>query len=50
MTSPFSTQVSENVRTTIWGALLEYALDHWIVLIAFALIVVVAAIYVITKD
>lgn len=43
-------QVSENMSLTVWGALFEYALDHWMVLAVVMLVMVVAVIYVITKD
>lgn len=34
----------------IWSGLLDYVLDHWMVLVAFALITAVAVIYVLMKD
>lgn len=50
MASPLSTQVSDTVSTTIWGVLSGCVLEHWIVLTAFVLVMVVAVIYVLMKD
>ena len=50
MASVLSTDFSGGMETTIAGAFLEYAFEHWVVLLLLALIMVGAVIYVLMKN